>query len=218
MNVYLEEGGKKVFAVALDWPGWARSSKDEEGALLALLACAERYRRSMGLRAPAFATPDAVTAFNVVERITGNATTDFGAPGAIRTADEHLTDNADLDRMVDLLRRAWKAFDQAADSAEGRELPVSGPRGGGRSLAKIRDHYLEAQDGYLHALGGKAASSDSVPSVREAFVEAAYARARGELPDTGPRGGKRWPAAFAIRRSAWHALDHAWEIEDRAPR
>jgi hypothetical protein len=49
----------------------------------------------------------------------------------------------------------------------------------------------------------------------EAFVEAVFARARGDLPDTGPRGGRRWPAAFAIRRSAWHALDHAWEIEDR---
>ena len=28
-------------------------------------------------------------------------------------------------------------------------------------------------------------------------------------------GGERWPALFAVRRSAWHALDHAWEIEDR---
>jgi hypothetical protein len=40
-------------------------------------------------------------------------------------------------------------------------------------------------------------------------------RNAGELPDFGPRGGERWPALFAIRRSAWHALDHAWEIEDR---
>jgi len=27
-----------------------------------------------------------------------------------------------------------------------------------------------------------------------------------------------WPARYAIRRTAWHVLDHAWEIEDRSPR
>lgn len=218
MDVYLERGDKKVFAIAVEWPGWARSSRDEDEALVALLAYADRYRRSMGLRAPAFAIPDEVSAFSVVERIKGNATTDFGAPGAIRPADEVLTNKAELDRMVDLLRRAWNAFDKAADGADEHELPPSGPRGGGRSLAKIRNHYLEAEDGYLHALGGRAVRPDDGDEVRQAFVEAAYARARGELPDTGPRGGRRWPAAFAIRRSAWHALDHAWEIEDRARR
>ena len=55
-----------------------------------------------------------------------------------------------------------------------------------------------------------------MPDVHEAFVEALAAKVRGELPERGPRGGERWPAAFAIRRTAWHALDHAWEIEDRS--
>jgi hypothetical protein len=31
----------------------------------------------------------------------------------------------------------------------------------------------------------------------------------------GPLGGRRWPARYAAHRIAWHALDHAWEIEDR---
>ena len=31
---------------------------------------------------------------------------------------------------------------------------------------------------------------------------------------TPPDGGK-WPPRYAARRIAWHALDHAWEIEDR---
>ena len=51
--------------------------------------------------------------------------------------------------------------------------------------------------------------------IKREFVQRSGQRARGELPDVGPRGGKRWPAPYAIRRSAWHALDHAWEIEDR---
>ena len=41
-------------------------------------------------------------------------------------------------------------------------------------------------------------------------------RARGEDPPRIPKRGMLWPVPYAIRRSAWHALDHAWEIEDRA--
>jgi hypothetical protein len=44
-----------------------------------------------------------------------------------------------------------------------------------------------------------------------ADVLAALRAARsGEPP--GPKG---WPPRYAARRIAWHALDHAWEIEDR---
>jgi hypothetical protein len=28
--------------------------------------------------------------------------------------------------------------------------------------------------------------------------------------------GGAWPARYVIRRTAWHVLDHAWEIEDRS--
>ena len=213
--MYLERGQKKTFAVAVEWPGWARSGKDEPSALAALLDYGPRYRRSLGLRSPAFEAPASVGDLKVVERLEGNATTDFGAPGAIRRADEQPTDQAELDRLLDLLRRAWAAFDDAAERAGGKELAPAGPRGGGRSVAKMRTHVHEADGGYLNALGGHASNGASGNELRDTFVEAARARARGELPDVGPRGGKRWPARFAIRRSAWHALDHAWEIEDR---
>jgi hypothetical protein len=79
----------------------------------------------------------------------------------------------------------------------------------------MRSHVHEADGGYLNALGGRAGNSESSNELRDTFVEAARARSRGELPDIGPRGGKRWPARFAVRRAAWHALDHTWEIEDR---
>jgi len=213
--VYLERGQKKTFAVAVVWPGWARSGKDESSALAALLGYGERYRRSMGLRAPAFEVPGSIDELKVVERVEGNATTDFGAPGAIRKADEEPTNEVELERLVDLLRRAWQAFDEAASQAAGHELAPSGPRGGGRSVAKMRSHVDEAAGGYLNALGGRAGKNASSNDLRDAFVEALGARARGDLPDVGPRGGNRWPARFAVRRSAWHALDHAWEIEDR---
>jgi hypothetical protein len=33
--------------------------------------------------------------------------------------------------------------------------------------------------------------------------------------DGRPLADRRWPARYAAHRIAWHALDHAWEIEDR---
>ena len=31
------------------------------------------------------------------------------------------------------------------------------------------------------------------------------------------RPARKWPLRFLIRRTAQHAMDHAWEIEDRDP-
>jgi hypothetical protein len=36
------------------------------------------------------------------------------------------------------------------------------------------------------------------------------------MPKQGPRGGKLWQPRYFVRRSAWHILDHVWEIEDRS--
>ena len=54
--------------------------------------------------------------------------------------------------MIDLLRRAWAAFDESAKHAASKELAPAGPRGGGRSVAKMRSHVHEADGGYLNAL------------------------------------------------------------------
>ncbi|MEO6349272.1 MAG: hypothetical protein ABIP53_01340 [Candidatus Limnocylindrales bacterium] len=215
MKVYLEVGQKKVFAVGLDWIGLARSGKIEAATLETLLEYAPRYLKTMGAAAADLKAPRSVRDLDVVERLIGNATTDFGAPGVVPGADKGDVADKELESHIKLLRAAWHAFDRAADSASGHELAPSGPRGGGRELAKIRDHVRGAEAGYTGAVGGKARESDAWDLIQHAFVAAVRARARGEIPDRGPRGGQRWPARFAIRRSAWHALDHTWEIEDR---
>jgi hypothetical protein len=214
-EVALEVGTKRTFATALDWPGWCRAGRDEDAALETLLAYAPRYSAVLGTSVRGFSPPRSLSSFEIVESSTGDATTDFGAPGTPPAADDRPATARDLTRLGTILRACWAAFDAAARSADGVELRA-GPRGGGRDLAKIRAHVLEADHAYLGKLGGTARRDAGHEEIRETYIEALGARAKGELPDVGPRGGARWSPRYAVRRAAWHALDHAWELEDRS--
>ncbi len=53
--------------------------------------------------------------------------------------------------------------------------------------------------------------------LRGEILDTLTARAAGEPPsENARRKAKVWTPRYFIRRTAWHALDHAWEIEDRA--
>jgi hypothetical protein len=219
--VYLEIGAKRVFAAGLDWPGWCRSGRDEGSALEALVAFGPRYRAALGKRAAGFLLPPSVSDLDVVERLKGNATTDFGAPAIAPSRDDRPVTDRELDRLNRLLRACWAAFDRTAKAA-GSAVLAKGPRGGGRDLGAIVAHVLDAERAYLSRLGGThRASPDAdvrseTTAVRRAFVRALKARAHGELEPAPRRRSPLWLPRYAVRRSAWHALDHAWEIEDRA--
>jgi len=221
IDVYLESGKKRVFAGALEWPGWCRSGKDEQSAMQALLDYAPRYAKVLRRIPLGFASPRDVSVFRVAEQLEGDATTDFGAPGKTPKFDARPVHRRELTRMQTLLVACWKGFDAAVKAASGKELQ-KGPRGGGRDLDKIVQHVLEADAGYLARIGttykvdGKAAQSDEVARVRRAILEALSSLAGSEPVRRGPRGGIRWTPRYYVRRSAWHVLDHAWEIEDRA--
>jgi hypothetical protein len=216
-RVYLEIGKRRTFAAALDWPGWCRSARDEAGALDALVAYATRYRDAVG-GAARFAAPTGPAALEVTERLVGNATTDFGAPAVAPEADHRPLDGRELKRQLRLLEACWAALDRTAEEHAGKALR-KGPRGGGRDLPKIVSHVLEADRAYLSQIGGIHRSpptfdpTDADP-LREAILSALTARARGEPPEK-PRKSL-WAPRYFMRRSAWHALDHVWEIEDRA--
>jgi hypothetical protein len=219
--VYLEVGAKRTFAVAPDWPGWARAGRGPDQALEALLQYADRYAVVPRKARIAFRKPPDVSALSVGERVPGSATTDFGAPGVPVPSDPRPMATPELRRVSRLLVASWETFDDAARKAKGKRLRL-GPRGGGRSLAKIIDHVREADEGYLGALGArppKAVQGDaggSMDRIRSAILETLAAIVHGD-PIKDPRNTKKpWSPRFAIRRSAWHALDHAWEIEDRS--
>jgi hypothetical protein len=156
----------------------------------------------------------------VVERVEGNATTDFGAPDAALTSDDKTIDPPELQALTTLLQACWMALDRTVEMAAGQTLR-KGPRGGGRELMAIVEHILAADVNYLRRIGWRVASSrdDDIAArldhMRAQIMDGLSAAARGELPSQGPRGGKRWTPRFFVRRVAWHVIDHAWEIEDR---
>jgi hypothetical protein len=214
IRVVLEVAPKRTFASAIDWPGWSRSGRSESDALDALVAAADRYAAVVayaGLTLPAKRRLEDLT---IVERVRGGSTTEFGAPGEPAAAEADPVGAAELERLSGILQAAWAAFDAAAGSAAGRGLRT-GPRGGGRRADKIAEHVLDAERAYLSKLGSRAPSESGPEPMRAAVLAALTARVRGEAPPDPARTRVLWPPRYAVRRIAWHTLDHAWEIEDR---
>ena len=213
--VYLETARTRVFAVVPAWPGWCRSGRSADAALQALLDYVPRYTLALQGAGLAFPSIKSVANLQVVASLPGNATTEFGAPDRPLPGDELPVEAAELERMRAILHASWQAFDRAVAAAQGKSLRM-GPRGGGRDLEKMIAHNSGAEQAYLTALGGKARPGASDADLRLAMLETLDASVRGEIPALGPRGGRRWTPRFFVRRVAWHALDHAWELEDRA--
>ena len=213
LRVVLEVGRQRVFASAVDWPGWSRSARarDGEGAAVeALLSYRDRYAL-VAARAGAV-LGDAVP--QVVERLVGNATTDFGAPGLVADVERRPVPADEARRRSVLVAACWAALDDAVAVAPA-ELR-KGPRGGGRDRDAVVRHVVEAEASYLRMVGLR-------PTPAERQDPAAYDGFRARLlevlaqpSDGSPLREGGWPPTYAAMRIAWHALDHAWEVEDRA--
>lgn len=131
IRVTLEIGpkGKKVVAVAPDWPGLARGATTKEVALERLRSYLPRYApvaKLAGMEA-AFATSNSV---NVLEHYPGTGSTDFwGISFAFSSIDQQAMSGEALERELTLMRACWAFFDEvrARVSAEMQK----GPRGEG---------------------------------------------------------------------------------------
>jgi hypothetical protein len=199
----------------VEWPGYCRGGRTEEQAIQALFDYGPRYARVA--RGLGFEAPISIEELEIRERLQGDASTDMGSlSGNAPKFDSKPVNQQDHARLVKILEACWQALDRAARAAQGRDLRA-GPRGGGRQLDGIVQHVLDGEGGYLRRLEykrDKAAEKD-IKLSRKAMLEALTASVRGEVPEEGPRGGKRWTGRYFVRREAWHVLDHAWEIEDR---
>jgi hypothetical protein len=214
--VYLEVGAKRVFACAAEWPGWCRSGRDEERALEALAAAASRYAVLAALADIQFDPVTEVDCIAIAERVPGSATTDFGALDVAPALDAEPATAQQAGRLAALVETAWDYFEQTAAAAP----PVlrKGPRGGGRDRDQIIGHVHETEVLHARMLGLKerpfpAGDAAAVARVRAAILAEIRAGAAARPPED--LGRSRRPARFVARRTAWHALDHAWEIQDK---
>lgn len=211
--VTIEHTPKKTFASAADWPGWSRSGKTEQLAIEAIAAYAPRYAAIADAGQRPFDGDPAIDDFEIVERNEGSGGTAYGVPSRPTSLDARPTDAAAAARLAGLVRAAWAFFDRTAAAAP--EELRKGPRGGGRNTSKVINHVMEADRAYAGQIGIKVEefAPDDRPAfeaMREAMLEVLRAARDGK-----PLAGRRWPSRYAAHRIAWHALDHAWEIEDR---
>jgi hypothetical protein len=206
--------GKRAVAFAVDWPGWSRGAKTPDDALELLESYRDRYR-PIAVSARLGKEFDAAGPLDVVEEAVGPGSTDFwGISFAPSDGEQEPMAGPELNRKIRLLRACWKHFD-AAGSRVSAEL-AKGPRGGGRERDEIIGHVLRVERlDFAKRLGLRlpedtALTPTELGDYRDEYVATMRAYNAGE--------GKRmrsWNLPFLIRHTAFHTMDHAWEMEDK---
>jgi hypothetical protein len=217
VRTVIERGPKEKRSVAfgIDWPGWSRGARSAELALETLESYRERYQPVAGLAGMAreFA---AAGPLEVVEDRVGTGSTDFwGISFSPCGAEQGPMGEAELERGITLLQACWAFFDGVAArvSPEMRR----GPRGGGRDRDQIIRHTIRTEsEDFAKQVGlripeGAALTANGLRQHRAAYLAAMRAYNAGEVK----RRMRSWTLPFLIRHSAFHTLDHAWEMEDK---
>lgn len=217
LRVTLEIGpkGKRVAAVASDWPGLERGATTEAAAIERLRSYVPRYAlvtRLAGMEA-AFATSPVV---DVVEHYPGIGGTDFwGISFAFSSIDQQAMSGEEMERELTLMRACWTFFDavRARVSAEMQK----GPRGGGRDRDRIVQHTLSVEKDWAGGVGVVTPDDALLTDEGLRTYRDAYCQAIRDYHAQGKQAGKqaKWPLRYLIRHTAFHTLDHAWEMEDK---
>ena len=205
---------KKAVAFAVDWPGWSRGAKTPELALEVLASYRQRYR-SVAVAAGLADELDASGPLEVVEDRVGPGSTDFwGISFAPSACETEPVDDAALERSLRLLQACWGVFDDVAGAVS--EEMRKGPRGGGRDRDHIVRHVIRTEsEDFAKRVGlrvpeGGALTPSGLAAYRVEYVAAMRAYNLGEA-----RRMRSWNLPFLIRHTAFHAMDHGWEMQDK---
>jgi hypothetical protein len=206
---------KRCVAFSLDWPGWSRGGKTPDLALETLESYRERYR-PVTVLAGMEADFDAAGQLEIVEDRVGTGSTDFwGISFSPSSSEQDPMAERDLERGITLLEAGWAFFDGVAArvSPEMRK----GPRGGGRDRDRIISHTIRVEsEDFAKQVGvvipeNAALTPEGLRQHRVTYVAAMRAYNAGRVE----RRMRKWTLPFLIRHSAFHTLDHAWEMEDK---
>jgi hypothetical protein len=225
--------GKRVVAVAPDWPGLERGATTEEAAIERLLSYVPRYApvaKLAGMEAE-FATGTTGTtgttsatgsAVDVVGHYPGTGSTDFwGLSFGFSDIDQEAMSDEELERELTLMRACWVFFDgvRSRVSAEMQK----GPRGGGRDRDRIVRHVIFTEQDWAKMLGVSTPQEaqeamltddgdeglNALNAYRDAYCNAIRAfHSEGKM-------ARKWPLRYLVRHTAFHTLDHAWEMQDK---
>jgi hypothetical protein len=217
VRTVIERGpkGKRSVAFSLDWPGWNRGAKTPEMALETMDAYRPRYRPVAEIAGMA-GEFDGAGPLEIVEDRVGPGSTDFWGISFAPSSTEHSPlAETDLERKLTLLQAAWAFFDDVAGrvSAEMR----TGPRGGGRDRNRIIRHVIRNEsEEFAKQVGLRipeeaALTPEGLKAHRATYLAAIRAYNAGQVE----RKMRSWTLPFLIRHSAFHTLDHAWEMEDK---
>jgi hypothetical protein len=214
LRVILELGQKRrVVAGAMDWPGLDRWGVSEDDALARLSSYVPRYAAVAALAGMTgeFAAARDV---EVVERVPGSSSTDFWGIAHVPSQVERVVlPPAELERRLDLLRACWARFDDTAARVSAELRP--GVRSAGRSRDQIIRHvHMSEPDQLSRKVEVRTPldavmTADGLAAHREAYLDAIRAY------NADGRPARSWPIQFLVRRTAYHVMDHAWELEDR---
>jgi hypothetical protein len=215
LRVSLEIGpkDKKVVAVAPDWPGLERGAKTTEAAIETLQSYLRRYAKVAKL-AGMQAEFAAITNVDVVEQYQGTGSTDFwGISFAFSSIDRQQMSSEDLERGLTLIQACWTFFDDVRGrvSAEMQK----GPRGGGRDRDRIVRHVVGVEQDWARKVGVRTpddavvTDDDGLKAYRDAYCIAI------RTFHSESKKARNWPLRYLIRHTAYHTMDHAWEMEDK---
>jgi len=214
IRVTLEIGpkGKRVVAVASDWPGLERGAKTGEKAIERLRSYIPRYSQVATL-AEMNAELEGIKNIDVVEQYPGTGSTDFwGISFAFSSIDKQDMSADELERELMLMQACWAFFDDVRGrvSAEMQK----GPRGGGRDRDHIVRHIFANEQDWVKGLGVLTPDDAMLTDEGLKAHRDAYCQAIRDYHSQGKMAGK-WPLRYLIRHTAFHTMDHAWEMEDK---
>ena len=143
---------------------------------------------------------EVVAGFEVLERVTGSATTDFGALDVAAALDGEPMVAQEAERLASLIETAWDVFEQTAAIAPA--VLRKGPRGGGRNRDEIVAHVRETEVLHARMLGLRERPFPPEDVAAVGRVRAGILAEIHAVRPTGEPARSRRPARFVARRTA----------------